>query len=77
MPKEYLQVNISDLRSVPLSMLLPSWKGQGICSIALVCCLTNIQNEFLDVYVKECKQKYDECRDVFSEKFSYNILLCF
>ena len=56
-PKEYLQVNISDLRSVPLSMLLPSWKGQGICSIALVFCLTNIQNEFLDVYVKECKQK--------------------
>jgi hypothetical protein len=46
--QEILSQPITD--SSPIAILLPSNKGQGLCTIAAVCYLADLQNEFLEEY---------------------------
>ena len=43
-----LEINMN----TPLVMLLPSWRGQGLCSMAMVYFLCAVQNHFLDGYAE-------------------------
>ena len=56
-PREYLSINVRDLDRLQLAMLLPSWRGPGICAIAVVKKLASIQNDFLEEYAKIRKLK--------------------
>jgi len=52
--KEYCTKPIDD--NTPLSVLLPSNTGAGLCSYAMLDMLFRKQNDFLDKYMKDSKR---------------------
>jgi len=53
-PKEYCTRPVDE--STPLSLLLPSCSGVGLCSYAMLDLLFRKQNDFLDKYLREAKR---------------------
>ena len=49
-PKEYCAIEITDNTS--LALLLPTLKGEGICSTGLVHYLVTLHNEFIEEYAR-------------------------
>ena len=59
MPAEYQNIDVWNLEETPLAVLLPNWRGYGICAIAILYFLASIQNDFLETYAKFTKTRYD------------------
>ena len=55
LPANYAQQTMN--KSSPLAHLLPSMRGYGVCSIALICFLCKKQNDFLEQYLQIKQQK--------------------
>jgi hypothetical protein len=55
LPANYTQQTMN--KSSRLAQLLPSMRGYGVCSIALVCFLCKKQNDFLEQYSQIQQQK--------------------
>ena len=50
-----LPINLCEMeinKDSKLAMLLPTWKGQGLCSLAMVHYLCAVQNKFLEEYAE-------------------------
>ena len=54
-PEEMCEETVSDETS--LVMLLPSTKGLGVCSVALLQYLAVIQNNFMEEYSRVAQQR--------------------